>query len=61
MTLLFWLIVFLVFIALEAVSMALTSIWFAGGALAALFVCSADGGVKLQLAIFTVVSAILLV
>lgn len=39
--------------------MALTSIWFAGGALAAFFVCSADGGVKLQLAIFTVVSAIL--
>ena len=59
MALLFWLIMFLVFIALEAVSMALTSIWFAGGALAAFFVCSAGGGTTFQLALCTVVSVIL--
>jgi len=59
MALLFWLIMFLVFIVLEAVSMALTSIWFAGGALAAFFTCLAGGGPKLQLALFTAVSAVL--
>ena len=49
-----WLAVFVVCIGLEAASMALTSIWFAGGALIA--------GVNLyiQMAVFVVVSFLLL-
>lgn len=61
MSLVFWLAAFLVFIIVEAASLALTSIWFAGGALAALIIAAVGSGVKIQLTLFALVSGILLV
>lgn len=37
MPFLFWFVAFLVFVVMEAASLALTAVWFAGGALAAFF------------------------
>ena len=61
MSLVFWLAAFLVFIIVEAASLALTSIWFAGGALAALIIAAVGSSVKIQLTLFALVSGILLV
>lgn len=60
MPFLFWLVAFLVFTAMEAASQALTAVWFAGGAVAAFFVAVCGGSFRLQLIIFTVISALLL-
>ncbi len=57
---LFWIAAFIVLAAAEALTVSLTCIWFAGGALAGLLVQVLGGGVKLQLALFTAVSFILL-
>ena len=60
MTLSVWLIVFIACILLEASTMALTSIWFAGGAVVA-FVLSVIGlNIYIQLASFVLVSFLLL-
>ena len=56
-----WLIGMVVFLIAEAVTASVTTIWFAGGALAALIVCLAGGELWLQFVLFLVVSAILLV
>lgn len=56
----FWIAAFIVLAAAEALTVSLTCIWFAGGALAGLLVQVLGGGVKLQLALFTAVSFILL-
>lgn len=56
----YWLIAFVVLLGIEAVTMALTTIWFAGGALAAFFLSLMGFGVELQLTVFVVVSFILL-
>ena len=61
MSLVFRLAAFLVFIIVEAASLALTSIWFAGGALAALIIAAVGSSVKIQLTLFALVSGILLV
>ena len=55
-----WLAVFVVCIGLEAASMALTSIWFAGGALIACVLSIAGVNLYIQLAVFVVVSFLLL-
>lgn len=56
-----WLAVAAVMIVAEIISLGLTSIWFAGGALvAALVACFVDGWM-LQVVIFAVVSLILLI
>ena len=60
MPFLFWFVAFLVFVAMEAASLALTAVWFAGGALAAFFAAVCGGSFRLQLIIFTVISALLL-
>ena len=60
MPFLFWFVAFLVFVVMEAASLALTAVWFAGGALAAFFAAVCGGGFRLQLIIFTVISALLL-
>ena len=49
-----WLAVFVVCIGLEAASMALTSIWFAGGALIACVLSIAGVNLYIQLAVFVV-------
>ena len=55
-----WLVVFVVCIGLEAASMALTSIWFAGGALIACVLSIAGVNLYIQMAVFVVVSFLLL-
>lgn len=59
MVVIYWMIAFLIFLGVEAATTSLASIWFAGGALAAL--AAAVGlGVKAQLIVFVLVSFILL-
>ena len=55
-----WLVFFLILIGIEAASMALTTIWFAGGALAAFILSLFGVGVETQLVVFVVVSFLLL-
>lgn len=55
-----WMIAFLVFLGIEAATTALASIWFAGGALAALAASALGMGIRTQLAVFVAVSFILL-
>ena len=55
-----WLAVFVACVGLEAVSMALTSIWFAGGALIACILSIAGANLYIQIAAFVVVSFLLL-
>ena len=54
-----WLAVFVVCIGLEAASMALTSIWFAGGALAAFLLSLFHVSLEIQLLGFVIVSFVL--
>ena len=56
----YWLIVFVVLLGIEAVTMALTTIWFAGGALVAFLLALFGVSVQVQLAAFVIVSFILL-
>lgn len=55
-----WLIVFVVCIVVEIISMGLTTIWFAGGALAAAVISAIGAPLWLQIAVFAVVSLVLL-
>ena len=55
-----WLILLLAFAALEGVTVGLTSIWFAAGALAALIAALLHGPLWLQIALFLVVSILCL-
>lgn len=56
-----WAAAFLVFVVIEVGTMALTTIWFAGGALAGLIACLLGAGIELQLVVFAAVSFILLI
>ncbi|MFR4439769.1 MAG: NfeD family protein [Hungatella sp.] len=56
----YWLISFIVLIGIELLTMALTTIWFAGGALAAFLLSLFGASVEVQLTVFVVVSFILL-
>lgn len=51
-----WLIAFVVFLVVEGMTASLTSIWFAGGALAALVAQVCGAPLRPQLAVFVVVS-----
>ena len=55
-----WLALLVVFLIVEAVTVTTVSLWFAGGALAALIAALAGGGMWLQVVLFLVVSAGLL-
>ena len=55
-----WTALIILFIVVEIISVGLTSIWFAGGALVALLVCAAGLGTAWQFAAFVVVSVILI-
>lgn len=61
MNLIIWLAVAAVMIILEIVSLGLTTIWFAGGALVAALVAFLGGKLMLQIAVFAVVSLVFLV
>ena len=56
----YWLIAFVILVGIEAATMALTTIWFAGGALGAFFAALAGAEIEVQLAVFVVVSFLLL-
>lgn len=56
-----WLLVFTAFLVLELVTVSLTSVWFAGGALGGLVVRLLGGSVQFQLFAFVAVSFLLLI
>lgn len=56
----YWLIAFVVLVGIEIVTMALTTIWFAGGAFAAFLVSLFGAGVEIQMAAFLIISFIML-
>lgn len=56
-----WLAVMVILILIEIVTVGLTTIWFAVGALAAAFVAGLGGGTLLQVIVFMIVSFAMLV
>ncbi|MFR8548036.1 MAG: NfeD family protein [Lachnospiraceae bacterium] len=56
-----WLVVLVALLAAEAITLGLTTIWFAGGALIAFGLAIAGTEVLLQIIVFCVVSVLLLV
>lgn len=52
----YWLIAFIILIAVELGTMALTTIWFAGGALMAFVLSLLGFGIEVQLVVFVVIS-----
>ena len=56
-----WLILMVILILMEAATVSLVSIWFAGGALAAILVSVLGGQLWLQVAVFFLISAGLLI
>lgn len=60
MTSIYWLIVFVVFVGIEVATMALTTIWFAGGAFIAFLLSLMGASVEVQLAVFVIASFLLL-
>lgn len=56
----FWLVAGVLLVVLEAVTAALISIWFVGGAAAALIAALCGGPLWLQIGLFVVMSALLL-
>lgn len=56
-----WLVLMIAFIGVEIVTVGLTSIWFAGGALAALLMALFHLNIFWQIAVFVLVSGVLLV
>ncbi|MCM1120044.1 MAG: NfeD family protein [bacterium] len=56
----FWLILLIVCIGIEVATMGLTTIWFAGGALVAIFAAVVGAPIWLQAVLFIVVSLLLL-
>ena len=58
--LILWLLIIVATIVIEAMTMGLTTIWFTGGALIALFIELLNGGVYLQVLSFLIVSLVLL-
>lgn len=56
----FWLVLLVILIIIELMTMALTTVWFAGGALVAAVIAGFGGPVWLQLLAFVLVSLVLL-
>lgn len=56
----FWLVLLIICIGIEVATMGLTTIWFAGGALVAIFATVVGAPIWLQAIIFIVVSLVLL-
>ena len=57
----YWLIALVVFLVIEAATLGLATIWFAGGALVALIAAMCGAGLGIQFASFLVVSLVLLI
>ena len=56
----FWLIAMVIFIAAEAMTVSLVSIWFAAGALGAIIVALTGGGLTFQVTVFLALAIVLL-
>ena len=56
----YWLIAVAVLLVLEILTLGLTTIWFAGGALVALIAAMCGAGIVIQIVLFLVVSLVLL-
>ena len=56
----FWLVAMVIFIAAEAMTVTLVSIWFALGALGAILVALLGGGLMLQVTVFLALAIVLL-
>ena len=56
----FWLVLLVILIIIEFMTMALTTVWFAGGALVAAVIAGFGGPVWLQILAFILVSLVLL-
>lgn len=56
----YWLIAFIVFVGIEIATLALTTVWFAGGAFVAFLLSLVGVNVETQLAVFVIVSFMLL-
>lgn len=61
MTMIGWLAAFVLFIGIEVNTLALTTIWFAGGSIAAFLAALAGASIKVQLVLFLTVSLLLLI
>ena len=57
----YWLVALIVFLVIEAATLGLATIWFAGGELIALIAAMCGVGVGIQMASFLVVSLVLLI
>lgn len=57
----YWLIALIIFLVIEAATLGLATIWFAGGALVALIAAMCGAGLGIQVASFLVVSLVLLI
>lgn len=57
----FWLIAAVIFAVIEGLTLGLTTIWFTGGALVALVVSFLGADLGVQIVVFLIVSAVLLV
>lgn len=55
-----WLILLIICLVVEALTMGLATIWFAGGALVALFISMIDAPIWLQVVLFLAISLLLL-
>lgn len=56
----YWLIALVIFLVIEAATLGLAMIWFAGGALVALIAAMCGAGIVIQIVLFLVVSLVLL-
>lgn len=56
----YWLIIFVILLVIEIFTMGLTTIWFAGGAIAALITGLAGFGTMTQFVVFAIVSIFLI-
>ncbi len=61
MNAMYWLVVFVILLVFEAITMGLTTVWFAGGALIALLVSFTGVGDVVQIIVFLVSSGLLLI
>ena len=57
----FWLVTFIVLLVIEAMTLGLTTLWFAGGALVAFIASLLGANSAIQIALFLVVSLVLLI
>ena len=56
----YWLIALVIFLVIEAATLGLATIWFAGGELVALIAAMCGAGIVIQIVLFLVVSLVLL-